>query len=241
MLPSVTSLDQRWYPQFRKNWDNQLFRDFILPRIDPTKSVLDYGAGRGHVEEMNFRGLAKFVAGIDPEPAVFENPYLDEAKILELPKAVIPYDDDTFDVVFADNVMEHVADPIVTFREIRRVLKPGGVFLAKTPNKWHYMPMIARCTPTAFHRAVNRRRGREAHDTFPTCYRCNSSGDVRALAAQSDMEVRTIRRIEGRPEYLRFNALTYACGYLYERLVNSASAFEMFRCVLEFEVAKPRR
>jgi len=240
MLPSVQSLDQRWYPQFEKNWDNRLFREMLLKRIDGDKMVLDYGCGRGHVEHMNFRGIAKWVAGIDPEPAVFDNPFLDDAKILELPQGNIPYPDATFDVVFADNVMEHVGDPIVTFREISRVLRPGGVFLAKTPNKWHYMPMIARCTPTWFHKAVNRRRGREVHDTFPTRYRCNSAGDVRRLAAATGLEAREIQRIEGRPEYLRFNALTYACGRAYERVVNGVGFLEPFRCVLMFEVAKPR-
>lgn len=239
MLPSVTTLDGRWYPSFEPNWDNRIFREFLLTRIDSTKSVLDYGAGRGHVEHMNFRGIAKFVAGIDPEAAVFENPFLDDAKVLELPEAIIPYPDGMFDIVFADNVMEHVQDPLQTFREVRRVLKPGGVFLAKTPNKWHYMPLIARCTPTWFHKAVNRRRGREVHDTFPTCYRCNSAGDVRRLAAMTGMQVRTVQRIEGRPEYLRFNALTYACGRLYERTVNALDALEPFRCVLVFEVARP--
>ena len=151
MLPSIESLDSRWYPQFKTNWDNQIFREFILTRIDDRKSVLDFGAGRGHVPHMNFKGLVNFVAGVDPQRSVFENPYLDDARILELPSAVIPYEDATFDVVFADNVMEHVSDPVTTFREIRRVLKPGGFFLAKTPNKFHYIPLIARCTPTWFH------------------------------------------------------------------------------------------
>lgn len=239
MMPTVASLDSRWYPKFEKNWDNRLFREFVLSRITSQTAVLDYGAGRGHVPHMNFKGIAGFVAGIDPDRAVFENPYLDEARILELPSGVIPYNDSSFDVVFADNVMEHVAEPVTAFLEIRRVLKPGGVFLAKTPNKWHYMPLIAQCTPTWFHKAVNRRRGRKEHDTFPTCYQCNSAKDVERLSRSSGLEVRTIELIEGRPEYLRFNALTYACGRIYERFVNSSGAFKGFRCVLMFEVAKP--
>jgi SAM-dependent methyltransferase len=241
MLPSIESLDSRWYPQFKTNWDNQIFREFILTRIDDTKSVLDFGAGRGHVPHMNFKGLVNFVAGVDPQRSVFENPYLDDARILELPSAVIPYEDATFDVVFADNVMEHVSDPVTTFREIRRVLKPGGFFLAKTPNKFHYIPLIARCTPTWFHRAANRWRGRDEHDTFPTCYNCNCTGDVRLLARETGLKVREIHHIEGRPEYLRFNPLTYACGWAYERLVNSSSAFKALRCVLIFELEKPDR
>ncbi|MEI2780661.1 MAG: hypothetical protein V9H25_05130 [Candidatus Competibacter sp.] len=42
------------------------------------------------------------------------------------------------------------------FREVARVLKRGGVFLFKTPNKTHYMPTIARLTPHRFHQFVNR-------------------------------------------------------------------------------------
>jgi SAM-dependent methyltransferase len=241
-MPSQTvlHLDKRWYPTFEPNWDNRMFREMLAPHIDGSKKVLDYGCGRGHVAHMNFKGIAGFIAGIDPDRAVFENPYLDEAKVLELPAGIIPYPDATFDVIFADNVMEHVADLTTVFREIARVLKPGGRFLAKTPNRWHYMPLIASCTPTWFHKAVNKRRGREEHDTFPTCYQCNSRGAVAKHARNAGLEVGEVRLIEGRPEYLRFNGLTYLCGYIYERVVNASSIFQGFRGVLFFEVIKPK-
>ena len=91
---------------------------------------------------------------------------LDEGKLSDAGR--IPYPDATFDVAFADNVMEHLADPMAVLGEVCRVLRPGGVFLFKTPNKTHYMPMIARITPHGFHRFVNRLRGRAEEDTFPT-------------------------------------------------------------------------
>lgn len=40
----------------------------------------------------------------------------------------IPFDNDTFDVVHASYVMEHVSDVKKSFGEVYRVLRPGGVF-----------------------------------------------------------------------------------------------------------------
>ena len=135
-------LDRTWYPGSEKNWDDLLFRELILAQLAPGHAVLDVGAGAGIVAAMNFKGHAARICGIDPDPRVVANPFLDEGK-----QAVgerIPYDEGSFDVAFADNVLEHLADPEAVFREVARVLKPGGCFLAKTPNKWHYMPVIAR-------------------------------------------------------------------------------------------------
>lgn len=232
-------LDRVLYPSFGCNWDDERFRAAILEDVCAETDCLDYGAGRGNVRQMNFRGIARRVAGIDPEPEVHDNPHLDESGLLDLQTGRIPYPDAAFDLVFADNVMEHVEDPDQVFCEIQRVLRPGGRFLAKTPNKWHYMPTIARSTPTWFHRFYNRLRGRDVVDTFPTTYQCNTRAAVVKSAAVAGLVVRNVQFIEGRPEYLRITPPTYVCGWLYERLVNSSRLFEGFRCVMIFELQKP--
>jgi ubiquinone/menaquinone biosynthesis C-methylase UbiE len=224
------TLDQLLYPGVDGHWDDQLFRERILRHIKPDSVVLDVGAGAGIVAEMNLRGMVKRVCGVDPDPRVAQNPYLDDAKLGT--GEAIPYPDATFDVVFADNVLEHLPDPVAVLREVHRVLKPGGAFLAKTPNSWHYMPLIARLTPHSFHRFVNRIRGRAEVDTFPTQYRANSKSVVTRLASQTGFDPVSIERIEGRPEYLRISAPTYLIGWLYEKLVNASSLFERFRILL---------
>jgi SAM-dependent methyltransferase len=230
MSAIVETLDRTFYPSQGRNWDDALFRERILARIDRDATILDLGAGAGIVREMNFKGLARRVCGVDLDERVTTNPMLDEGKVSDA--GGIPYPDDTFDLVFADNVMEHLADPLGALTEVKRVLKPGGSFLFKTPNKTHYMPTVARLTPHCFHQLVNRRRGRAAADTFPTLYRANTGRAVRRLAAASGFAVSSIERIEGRPEYLRISWPTYLVGAAYERLVNSTEWLAMFRILL---------
>jgi SAM-dependent methyltransferase len=199
--------------------------------------VLDMGAGAGIVSHMNFRGLATKICGIDPDQRVTENPYLDEAK-QGLGEA-IPYPDGSFDLVLADNVFEHLESPERVFKEVARVLRPGGLFLGKTPNRCHYMPAIAQMTPFWFHRWINKKRGRKEVDTFPTVYRANTATDLQRLARLAGLVVESIRFAEGRPEYLRFSAVTYMFGLAYERLANISQAFASFRILIVAVFRKP--
>jgi len=230
-------MDLNWYPTYAKNWDDQLFRERILARINPDSIILDLGAGAGIVAQMNFKGLVRSVCGVDLDPRVVENPMLDEGRVSDAGE--IPYGDGLFDLVYSDNVFEHLDAPAAVYKEVARVLKPGGVLLFKTPNKWHYMPTIARITPHWFHQFVNRLRGRAEVDTFPTRYRSNSKGDVVRLAAESGFLVEGLELVEGRPEYLRMAWPAYALGACYERLVNSSSLLESFRILLVVTLRKP--
>ena len=233
----VDRLDRALYPEQSSNWDDCIFRDWVLSNLSPEAIILDIGAGAGIVQQMNFKGMVARVCGIDLDRRVECNPMLDEGKLSDA--GHIPYPDGAFDVAFADNVMEHLADPMAVLGEVCRVLRPGGVFLFKTPNKTHYMPLIARMTPHRFHRFVNRLRGRAEEDTFPTLYRANTAADVRKLAAIAGLTVDRLERIEGRPEYLRITWPTYLLGAAYERVVNTFDFLAVFRVLLIAQLRKP--
>lgn len=229
-------LDRGRYREFENRWDDRLLREAVLREIGPTQDLLDLGAGAGIVPEMNFKGLARRVCGVDPDPRVVENPFLDEGR--EGMGESIPYPDASFDVVVSDNVLEHLDNPVEVFREVHRVLRPGGIFLAKTPNRWHYVAIGASLTPHSFHRKFNEGRGRKSVDTFPTRYRANSRGQLDAIADAVGFEVASVDFYEGRPEYLRRWGALYLLGAAYELLVNSTRLLGPFRVIL---IAKLRK
>ena len=60
----------------------------------------------------------------------------DRARFLIEPDGHIPVPNATFDFVFSDQVFEHVLDQPTAFREIVRILKPGGISVHVIPAKW---------------------------------------------------------------------------------------------------------
>jgi ubiquinone/menaquinone biosynthesis C-methylase UbiE len=228
--PLVERLDHRFYPGIRGNWDDTLLLDQVRHYSSHAERVLDLGAGAGIVRQMDLRALATSIHGVDLDRRIASNPLLHHACIGN--GEALPYADASFDVVVADNLMEHLTDPEVVLREVRRVLRPRGLFHFKTPNRAHYVPMLARWTPHAVHQAIAAARGRSHEDTFVTRYRANSRRAIRRLAASTGFGVESLRLVEGRPEYCRINTALYACGIAYERLVNSTDALAALRVVL---------
>ena len=109
---------------------------FFIDYVEPGMHILDCGCGPGSITldlaEMVEPGKA---VGIDIERAQIER-----AKALRHVRKVtnvefqigdlnqLPFEDRTFDAVFAHGVVEYSRDPVHAFGEIRRVLKSGGVF-----------------------------------------------------------------------------------------------------------------
>lgn len=53
--------------------------------------------------------------------------------------------DVSYDIVFSDNVLEHVLEPWRAFKEMGRILKPGGLCLHRTLFSWYYHPWPVDC------------------------------------------------------------------------------------------------
>lgn len=186
---------QRLYPERRfsqivRDEGRFLFYSIVADLTQRTSTVLDFGAGRGHEIEvsrghlrslLDFRGRCAKVIGVDPDPAVLNNPFLDEKYVLN-GDGTTPLPAASVDIVAAFAVLEHVSNPRQTADEVYRILKPGGWMCAWTPNKWGYVGTGVRLIPNALHSklvpAAEPRGTRGDKDVFPTAYQLNTLGDI---------------------------------------------------------------
>ena len=127
------------------------------------------------------------VDGVDVDEFVTDNPKVDHLWIVP-PGSPLPLESQSVDVIVADWVLEHVADPAVAVAEFARVLKPGGWFCARTTNSIAPVAVFARAIPDELHyRVVSKLQpgsSRKRGDVFPTTYRVNSARAVRSFFNQ---------------------------------------------------------
>lgn len=111
----------------------------------------------------------------------------------DLDKHKLPYPDNSFDIVIASHVLEHVAQPDVILREMDRVLKKGGAMLVATPTK---PPVIAALDRWQHH--IRHRKTGETQQAFT--YRSLERMILKALSypKESVVEVRGFRLLSSR-------------------------------------------
>ena len=107
----------------------------LLGRLRPTDRLLDVGCGPGTITIDLARRLPQgAVVGIDRSEDVVDEATRSaradgtanvEFRVADL--MALPFDDDSFDVVHAHQVLQHLTDPVGALREMARVTRPGGI------------------------------------------------------------------------------------------------------------------
>jgi SAM-dependent methyltransferase len=116
--------------------DWELRRSFLLSAARPHDRALDLGCGDGAftavLSEAGTVPVGAEVAQAALTRARERHPELDFRLVpIEGP---LPFEDCCFDLLWASEVIEHVADTARWLSEVRRVLKPGGRLLLTTPS-----------------------------------------------------------------------------------------------------------
>lgn len=108
----------------------------------------------------------------------------------------LPFRSRAWDVISANMVLEHLADPAVVLREIHRALVPGGALVFHTPSLYHWGTLVARALPDGVKKRLIRFfEGRAEEDVFHTHYRINTEAAVRRYAEQCGFEVTAIAHV----------------------------------------------
>ena len=199
------------------------FEALTRQRLSPASRVLDLGCGRGGVMELFWRDV-RLAVGLDPDLPSLREHRAGMPLVCGLAEA-LPFRTASFNLVIGLWVLEHLAEPSLTLREIHRVLAPGGHFIFLTPNALHPLLLANRYAwafPAVQRLLVPRLYGRGEADTFRVRYRANTVGRLRALAGETGFDVAGLRTISD-PTYLAFNDFFYRLSLLLERMLPRAA------------------
>lgn len=210
------------YRAHRPGWkaSGEQFEELVKTRLTPQSRVMDLGCGRGGVVELFWRKV-RLAAGLDPDPPSLHGHRAQGMPVVCGRGEELPFADGSFDLIVCIWVLEHLRDPEIVFREVRRTLNPGGHFLFLTPNLRHPLMVanrLGRAAPQLQRRLVPRLYGRVEADTFRVQYRANSLKSIRALAARAGLDVASLTAVPD-PTYLAFNDFMFRASVLTERLL----------------------
>lgn len=129
---------------------------FVIPHIKPNFTILDVGCGPGTITA----DLATLVPqgkviGVDFSESVInqarENAAsrrISNVEFQQMDANELPFEENTFDVVFCHQVLQHVGSPVSVLTEMRRVAKPGGFVAAREADygsfSWYPEPPLVK-------------------------------------------------------------------------------------------------
>ena len=235
----MTALSERLLQRYVGNQPHpyRLFEEEVDRRLRPGDTLLDAGCGRGAPVLVKYRGRAGKLIGVDVvdfhEGIAGVTLQKNDLGHMDVPAASV-------DIVMSRSVMEHVADPAAVYREVHRVLKPGGHFIFLTPNLYDYASLVARIVPNRFHPwIVARTEGRAEEDVFPICYKTNTQRSVRRWARQTGFDVLSLRYLGQYPGSFMFNGFLFLLATGYEKLISRFDALGFLRGWLLVSLRRP--
>ncbi|TVY31452.1 putative methyltransferase, partial [Lachnellula subtilissima] len=122
---------------------------YLIPHLTPTTRILDVGCGPGSITI----DLAKIVPQGHVTGIEYTAAPLSGARALAAERGVsnvhfqegdihrLPFEDAVFDVVHAHQVLQHISDPVLGLREMRRVCKEGGIVAVRESAYMRMYPL----------------------------------------------------------------------------------------------------
>lgn len=104
------------------------------------KDLLEIGSGKGTMLKI-FKEMCKSAKGVDVEDGSCANEEI--ADVTYYDGHTLPFADNSFDIIFSTNVLEHIPHLEDMQKEFKRVLKDGGVLVHVLPNAtWRFYTLL---------------------------------------------------------------------------------------------------
>ncbi len=127
-----------WYERERHHGYHRLIDDLqvdLLESVVGQRDVLEVGCGTGLLLE-RVEPLARSARGIDLSPGMLEQAKARGLDVVEGCATDLPFEDESFDVVYSFKVLAHVRDIEQALRECGRVTRPGGQLFLEFYNPY---------------------------------------------------------------------------------------------------------
>ena len=118
------------------SWRGRLYKKwFLYPLIYKycAGEILDVGCGIGAFLEFLGRGT-----GIDVNEHCVNYCRMRGQNVMLMQEDIIPFEDDTFDTIILDNVLEHISHPKKLLNELKRVIRLDGNLIVGVPLEKGY-------------------------------------------------------------------------------------------------------
>lgn len=146
----------------------------------------------------------KLVA-VDPSENVLDNPYAHE-KVMALFEDY--QTDDKFDLATFRMVAEHITDPDSIVLKLRELLKPNGIVVIYTINKFSPIPIITYITPFSWHFKIKKFFwGGEERDTFPVAYKMNTRKELKDIFGRLGFTEECFQHLDDLSAFSKFRVL----------------------------------
>jgi ubiquinone/menaquinone biosynthesis C-methylase UbiE len=178
-----------------------LYEDVLKQHVNEDTKWLDLGCGHQILpfwrveEEKKLVQRCKSVVGIDYDLDSLRN-HSNVSRRVRGSITSLPFKNGTFTLVTANMVVEHLENPGEQFREVNRVLAPGGLFIFHTPNAHGYGTVMARMVPERFKsRLIYVLDDRKEEDVFETHYKANTRKKIEELAARTGFGIHKMQML----------------------------------------------
>jgi methionine biosynthesis protein MetW len=128
--------------------------------LHPGDRCLDVGCGDGRAGGLGLQPYQVDYVGVDISETAVQAARARGLQAMRIDdSSSLPFADDSFDAVICLEVLEHLLTPKATVVEMKRVLKPGGVLIATTPNVAYWrrrldLALLGRWNPFGYGLAV---------------------------------------------------------------------------------------